>query len=133
MSEVAQHVATFCWTCAFGFAGVAGIDGAVVVSGLISQAASATDENSTIIVELDRAQFIKVWAGSRALVIDDPLIARATLLAETGQLLVTGVSYGQIHITVLGSHEAVIASSTIRMKEPTNVGVAVYRGLARGT
>jgi hypothetical protein len=95
--------------------------------------AVAAEATNAIVVELDRATLIKLPKGRRAIVVEDPLIARATYLSGSDQLIVIGIAFGQTRMTVLGEAGKVVATSTIRVKEPADVGVTVYRGQERGT
>ena len=99
----------------------------------LGHGANAEEEDGAIVVELDRALLIKLPARGRVIGVDDPLIVRATYLSASNQLVVTGISYGQTRMTVLGDSDKVIAIATIRVKEPADAGVTVYRGQERGT
>jgi hypothetical protein len=93
--------------------------------------ARATEAPQIIILELDRAKLVSLPKEPRQIVIDNPLIAHVTQLTDGSHAVLTGTAFGETTMAVLDSTGAVLLESSIRVKEPSDSGVTVYRGLER--
>jgi hypothetical protein len=100
---------------------------------LLGVPANAADASDVIVVQLDQAKLIILPKGERTIVVDNPRIARATDLPDGDRTVVTGLAFGETRMTVLNNHGEVVADSTIRVTEPEDIGVTVYRGEERST
>ena len=96
-------------------------------------AAVAVEAMAPIVVEIDHATLIQMPARRRILVFDNPRIVRATYLPEGDRAVLTGISYGETRMMVLGNAGEVVATSTVRVLEAADAAVTVYRGQERGT
>jgi hypothetical protein len=107
--------------------------GAAASQPLLSVPARAADASNVIVVQLDQAKLIILPKGERTIVVDNPRIARATDLPDGDRTVLTGLAFGETRMTVLNNHGEVVADSTIRVTEPRDIGITVYRGEERST
>ena len=107
--------------------------GAAVSQPLLGVPANAADLSNVTVVRLDQAKLIILPKGERTIVVDDSRIARVTDLPDSNRAVVTGLAFGETRMTVLTNHGEVLAESTIKVTEPSGIGVTVYRGEERIT
>lgn len=107
--------------------------GAAASQPLLGVPAYAADSSNVIVVRLDQAKLIILPKGERIIVVDNPRIARVTDLSDSNRVAVTGLAFGETRVTVLTNHGEVVAESTIKVIEPSGIGVTVYRGEERST
>lgn len=82
----------------------------------------------TLVVTVDQARIVKVPAGTRTLVIGNPMIADVTLLKNGGTMVVTGKGYGETNFIALDAGGSPVAQSEIRVVAAAN-GLIVQRGM----
>jgi hypothetical protein len=107
--------------------------GAVASQPLLGVPASAAASSNVIVVQLDQAKLITLPKGERTIVVDNPRIARVTDLPDSNRAVVTGLAFGETRVTVLINHGEAVTESTIKVTEPSGIGVTVYRGGERST
>jgi hypothetical protein len=98
---------------------------------LIFSSADATDAPQAIVVELDHARLISLPKGRHQIVLGDPSIVRVTQLSDGSHAVLTGAAFGETDMAVFDGAGALVMKSTIRVKEPSDIGVTVYRGQER--
>jgi len=95
-----------------------------------SFAALAAEAEELLTVTVDQARIVKVPAGTRTLVIGNPMIADATLLKTGETMVVTGKGYGETNFIALDGDGKPLAQSQIRVVSGSN-GLIVQRGMDR--
>lgn len=100
---------------------------AVFLAGFAALKARA-DELLTVTV--DQARIVKVPAGTRTLVIGNPMIADVTLLKTGDTMVVTGKGFGETNFIALDGAGKPLAQSQIRVVSGGN-GLIVQRGMDR--
>lgn len=100
---------------------------AVFLAGFAALEARA-DELLTVTV--DQARIVKVPAGTRTLVIGNPMIADVTLLKTGDTMVVTGKGFGETNFIALDGAGKPLAQSQIRVVSGGN-GLIVQRGMDR--
>jgi Flp pilus assembly secretin CpaC len=98
--------------------------------GLFCAALGNALAEDTLVVTLDQARIVKVPAGTRTLVIGNPMIADVTLLKSGGTMVVTGKGYGETNFIALDAGGSPVAQSEIRVVATAN-GLVVQRGMDR--
>jgi Flp pilus assembly secretin CpaC len=93
----------------------------------LAMLASARAED-TLTVTVDQARIVKVPAGTRTLVIGNPMIADVTLLKNGESMVVTGKGFGETNFIALDSNGTPVAQSEIRVVS-SPAGLVVQRGL----
>ena len=91
--------------------------------------AGAVSAADLLIVTLDQARVVKIPAGTRTLIIGNPMIADATLL-KNGQMVLTGKGFGETNFIALDAKGRQVAQSEIRVVSASN-GLIVQRGMER--
>ena len=86
------------------------------------------EDNLTVTV--DQARIVKVPAGTRTLVIGNPMIADVTLLKNGAAMVVTGKGFGETNFIALDADGKPVAQSEIRVVSSTNA-LVVQRGMDR--
>jgi hypothetical protein len=81
-------------------------------------------------VTVDQARIVKVPAGTRTLVIGNPMIADVTLLKTGETMVVTGKGFGETNFIALDGNGKPLAQSQIRVVSGSN-GLIVQRGMDR--
>jgi len=90
--------------------------------------ASAADIN----VVLDEARLVKLPDRVGTLVIGNPLIADASVLAG-GLMVITGKGYGLTNVIALDRTGAVLLEKSVEVRGPRTDVIVVYRGVERET
>ena len=105
---------------------LAGIAGCL----LSMTAAGAPRAADVLTVTLDRARVVKVPAGTRMLIIGNPMIADVTLLKNGHMMVLTGKGFGETNFIALDAKGTQVAQSEIRVVSARN-GLIVQRGMER--
>lgn len=90
----------------------------------------AARAEEALTVTVDQARIVKVPAGTRTLVIGNPMIADATLLKTGETMVVTGKGFGETNFIALDGNGKPLAQSQIRVVSGSN-GLIVQRGMDR--
>ncbi|QXX75745.1 hypothetical protein MHY1_02576 [Methylovirgula sp. HY1] len=102
-----------------------------IVGCLLSMAtAGVTEAANLLTVTVDQARIVKVPAGTRTLIIGNPMIADVTLLKNGHTMVLTGKGFGQTNFIALDAKGAQVAQSEIRVVSANN-GLIVQRGMDR--
>lgn len=87
---------------------------------------------STVTVRLDRAEIMRLPAGTDTIVVGNPIIADVTMLKTSGQLILTGKGFGDTNLVFLDSRGEVIAEARLLVREAAAM-LVVQRGMDRET
>ncbi|MGA3302838.1 MAG: pilus assembly protein N-terminal domain-containing protein [Methylovirgula sp.] len=98
---------------------------ATVVSG-----ACIVRADETLTVTVDEARVVKVPAGTKTLVIGNPMIADVTLLKSGQTMIVTGKGFGETNFIALDGDGKPVAQSQIRVVSGSDA-LIVQRGMDR--
>lgn len=96
--------------------------------GALSASAEATD----IRVTIDDALVVKLPERVATLVIGNPLIADVTLV-RPNEVVITGKSYGETNLIVLGRGNAILAQHALRVVSADYKTLVVHGGTMRNT
>lgn len=95
-----------------------------------SSAAVEVRADEVLTVTVDQARIVKVPAGTRTLVIGNPMIADVTLLKTGENMVVTGKGFGETNFIALDGGGKPLAQSQIRVVAGGNA-LVVQRGMER--
>lgn len=101
-----------------------------LAGGLSLAAPALAHADDTLTVTVDQARIVKVPAGTKTLVIGNPMIADVTLLKNGTSMVVTGKGFGETNFIALDSGGLPVAQSEIRVVS-TPTGLIVQRGMER--
>ena len=102
------------------------------VQGIVAHAqAEDLDAADTerVLLQIDRAQVLRLAAPAKTIVIGNPSIADATVYDQT-TIILTGKSFGETNIIVLDSTGKIVHEKALRVATPNDV-VVVNRGTAQ--
>ena len=108
-----------------------------VVTALASQSSAlaadtpmASPAGTPITVHTDKAEVLKLPERTATLVVGNPMIADATV--QPGSIMViTAKSYGATNVVALDRNGATLMERTIKVLEPVDNVVVMYRGIER--
>ncbi len=105
-----------------------------VISALVAAAVVSSvcvvRADETLTVTVDEARVVKVPAGTRTLIIGNPMIADVTLLKSGQTMIVTGKGFGETNFIALDGDGKPVAQSQIRVVSGANA-LIVQRGMDR--
>jgi len=100
---------------------------AVALAACFMAAAAQADD---VVIGADTAQMVRLPGDAAAIVLGNPAIADTTLY-DTRTLFVTGKSYGTTNLIALDARGEILLETTVRVVQPTEGVVFVYRNTAR--
>ena len=100
---------------------------AMLVCGLPARAAEPV-----VTVHLDRAEVMRLPAGTDTIVVGNPIIADVTMLKNSGQLILTGKGFGDTNLVFLDSQGNILTEARLRVREAASM-LVVQRGIDRET
>ncbi len=100
--------------------------------GLTASMSGEASSLGGIVLALDHARVMRVVGDVSTIVIGNPAIADAAM-PDPGTIILTGKSYGETNMVMLGAEGAVLAEETIRVTVRGQSLVSVYRGVQRST
>lgn len=83
-----------------------------------------------LVVTVDQARIVKVPAGTKTLIIGNPMIADVTLLPSGTTMVVTGKGFGETNFIALNAHGKLLAQSEIKVVAGDHA-LIVQRGMER--
>jgi len=92
--------------------------------------ASVAKASETILVEVDRAQLLRLDEPAGSVIIGNPVIADAAI-QDQRMLIITGKSFGSTNLIVLDGEGNEILSKTLEVRVGSNSVVTMHRGAAR--
>ncbi len=103
----------------------------VTIAGyLLTTAAGMASAEETLTVTVDQARIEKVPAGTRTLIIGNPMIADVMLLKSGATMVITGKGFGETNFIALDANGTPVAKSEIRVISGSNA-LVVQRGMER--
>jgi Flp pilus assembly secretin CpaC len=97
---------------------------------LLAAAAGTASAEETLTVRVDQARIVKVPAGTRTLIIGNPMIADVTLLKSGSTMVLTGKGFGETNFIALDANGTPVAKSEIRVVSGSDA-LVVQRGMER--
>jgi Flp pilus assembly secretin CpaC len=101
-----------------------------LVAAAVASGACVVRADETLTVTVDEARVVKVPAGTKTLVIGNPMIADVTLLKSGQTMIVTGKGFGETNFIALDGDGKPVAQSQIRVVSGANA-LIVQRGMDR--
>ena len=107
----------------------------LILSVLFALAAmqSASAQNKTVTVTLDKASLMRMPPKALTLVIGNPSIADVTVLKNNGMMVITGKGFGETNLIAVDGEGNPVAESIIRVVSGADAMLVVQRGSERET
>ena len=87
---------------------------------------------SVVTVLLDRAEIMRLPAGTETIVVGNPIIADVTMLKASGQLILTGKGFGETNLVFLDGRGEILTEARLQVREASSM-LVVQRGTERET
>ena len=85
-----------------------------------------------VTVTLDRAEVMRLPAGTETIVVGNPIIADVTMLKGAGQLILTGKGFGETNLVFLDRQGDILTQALLRVRQSSST-LVVQRGVDRET
>lgn len=83
-----------------------------------------------LLVEVDKAQILRLPAPASSIIIGNPMIADASV-QDTQMLIITGKSYGTTNLIVLDANGMEVANRTLEVRFSSPSTLTMYKGPSR--
>lgn len=95
-------------------------------------AASAEDgmDSKRVVVEVDRAQIMRLEDDAAAIIVGNPLIADAAV-HDQDMIIITGKSFGSTNMIVLDHKGNEVMTRTLEVRERNDAVVTMHKGTGR--
>jgi hypothetical protein len=94
---------------------------------------SARADGAAILVSLDHAKVINLPAGTRDIILGNPMIVDVTRLPGGEGLVLTGKAFGETNLVALDNQGQIAVDVMIRVALPSGPDLVVQRGQQRST